>query len=95
MCTILQEKIELTNKFCKFQEDSELQILELKERLTKKEAEHIKIVEMLRQNHMEAQERERNNLIKKTKEEIELIKQAHVDEMQTLADKQEQNLQVF
>ncbi|CAG5119304.1 unnamed protein product, partial [Candidula unifasciata] len=86
-------KIELGNRFSKFQEDSERQISNLKERLNQKEAEHSKKIQDLQSDHEEALKREMSVLEQKAAGEIELLKQRHAEEVQCLMDKHEQELQ--
>ncbi|BFZ01352.1 hypothetical protein BsWGS_04391 [Bradybaena similaris] len=86
-------KIGLTNRFSKFQEDSERQISDLKDRLNQKEAEHSRQIQELQSGHEEALAREISIVVQRTAAEIELLKQRHAEEVQSLMDMQEQELQ--
>ncbi|KAK0044523.1 golgin subfamily A member 4-like isoform X3, partial [Biomphalaria pfeifferi] len=92
---LVSEKIELTNKLSKFQEDTEQQILQLKSMLKKEMEDNEKKIETLNLQHQVALEEERVKLNQSFKEELEAASLDHANEMQTLKDRLEQSVQEF
>lgn len=90
-----QEKIELNNKLSKFQEDTEQQILQLQSMLKKEMEDNEKKIETLNLQHQVALEEERVKLNQSFKEDLEAASLDHANEMQTLKDRLEQNVQVY